>query len=111
MSLVGFCPTCGCDTVTETRKNAVVTAKVTSIIGRDLVFGTNTIVSADEAHMECDQCGLVLQQNEFFDKSIDNEHEEYPREDWQEEASEGSTQLGYWDWVKNQLHAKWCENG
>ena len=30
---------------------------------------------------------------------------DYPREDWQEEASEGSTQLGYWDWVSHQREA------
>ncbi|MEF1302449.1 hypothetical protein QTO17_11095 [Vibrio owensii] len=31
------------------------------------------------------------------------EHPEYYHEDWQSEAGQGNTQLGYWDWVTNQL--------
>lgn len=31
------------------------------------------------------------------------EHPDYTREDWQSEAGQGTTQLGYWDWVSNRL--------
>ena len=28
---------------------------------------------------------------------------DFPREDWRDEAREGDTQLGYWDWVEFRL--------
>jgi hypothetical protein len=31
------------------------------------------------------------------------EHLKHPKEDWEYEVSEGSTVLGYWDWVANQI--------
>jgi hypothetical protein len=30
-------------------------------------------------------------------------HPQFPREGWKDEVNEGSTNLGYWDWVDNQL--------
>jgi hypothetical protein len=30
------------------------------------------------------------------------EHPDYPRLDWQYEAGNGDTQLGYWEWVIHQ---------
>ena len=34
------------------------------------------------------------------------EHAEYCRQDWQLEAGVGNTQLGYWEWVLNQLETE-----
>ncbi|GAB0154619.1 hypothetical protein [Marinobacterium sp. BA1] len=34
------------------------------------------------------------------------QHPRYEREDWQHEAAEGNTQLGYWDWVMHALEAE-----
>ena len=30
-------------------------------------------------------------------------HPQFSREGWHDEVNEGSTNLGYWDWVDNQL--------
>lgn len=37
------------------------------------------------------------------DKGVWNEHPDYPREDWGSEAQANNTNLGYWDWVENQM--------
>lgn len=32
-----------------------------------------------------------------------DEHPDWPREDWNREAGENDTSLGYWHWVVNQI--------
>ena len=34
------------------------------------------------------------------------EHARYPRPDWQQEAGDGDTQLGYFDWVIHQIESE-----
>lgn len=42
--------------------------------------------------------------SEFFDQ--DNEHPDYPLEDWQSEAAAGHTYLGYTEWVESRLSSE-----
>jgi hypothetical protein len=39
----------------------------------------------------------------LFEKDAWSEHSDHTREAWRDEVREGNTQIGYWEWVSNQI--------
>ena len=46
---------------------------------------------------------LTARAEEIYKKDIWGQHPDFPRSEWQDEAFDSLTQLGYWEWVQHKV--------